>query len=220
MAIDLGLNCRATGGFVTDGAGQVAILCSTDGTTGTDSPADLGGVATGGWLDRSETASNPFGRDRNSGVDPRAAGANLTPNSSSFDDRTFQVDVAGVFDIHLWIGDHDFAQTDCKVEVMDNNGTLFTVGPVTTSGAAHFVDANGVEHTSVANVIANSTPRRVTVVGALKIRIGWTDGAGSGNTALAHLRIVEVEGGGDFVPDPRLRGMQGGMASGTGGLDQ
>jgi hypothetical protein len=67
-----------------------------------------------GWLDM------PGGRDRAGGNDRRIAGVNFGTNNR------FQVDLPSAGDYNIWVamGDHDAAQTACKITIRDNTTIL------------------------------------------------------------------------------------------------
>lgn len=166
---DLGVNFRATSGFVSDGIAEVYCL-------GDKFPTVRGG-ATFGWLGSVDA------RNRNAAVDRRLAGMNFTTNTQ----QSFRLNLpTGVYDLRLAMGETEYPQR-AAVEVYDDTNLRFSLGSVAVN-AGQFIDAGGVARTIVTWPTAN-VARSVTVSsGILIVRIGGTNG----NFVIAHLQVHRI----------------------------
>lgn len=180
-----GINCRASNGFVTDGANDSPSIGSTTPVTGP------GGHQHSWDTDKTTSGANQV-RDRSTGVGPRLAGIAFQPNGGSVSTLTVSLpDGAGVYNVRLAVGDASGAQI-CKVVVKSGGTTLITVNG-TTSAAGRWFDSDGVEYTDA--TWPSSSPAQVTFSGATAtIEVG--DTGGSGNSALSHVAFEFVSGGG------------------------
>lgn len=175
MSFDVGFNFRGSSGYVTDGAGETYVIDSDD------YPTTRGGATFGEedeWL---------LNLDRDSGLDRRLAGMKAESAANS---ARFRVDLpaTGDYDIHLAIGDPASGQ-NCDLATKDGTTTLDTY-TVTTSGAAHFFDATGVQRTSSADWVSNEA--KVTRTFATTIFRVQVNGAAN-TSSIAHARLVQVE---------------------------
>jgi hypothetical protein len=182
VAVPIGFNFRATLGFVTDIA--------------PDQFHDVGLYAASpgyGWEVGSVANAD---RDRNAANNARLAGLFFVDSGLTLD---FRVDLpsAGDYAITLAIGDDAYSSDHCKCEIFDTSSSLFSVTSGATLTAGHYIDANGTEHTSAANWVANQTSRTATFATTiLRCRIGQ---ASSSKTPIAHLSIAAA-GGAVFIP--------------------
>ena len=170
MAYDIGINCRDTAGFVTDGANETY-------TKALDVyPVTRGGVTFG-------ADENLSSADRDAGVDRRLAGIVFRANSANF---RIDLPEAGSAIVHLAFGDQssDHANPN-QVDVKDDTTPLFTIGPhaITT---AKFWDASDVERTTAAwpgSEVGRSVTFATTICRlAFGVPVNfWT---------LAHVRVV------------------------------
>lgn len=177
MAFDEGFNFRSTLGFVTDPTDTQFV----DGTL--TYPQTAGGV-TFGWI----SISNVVTRDRNSGVDARLAGIHRTSGGP----QVFQVDLpaTGQYEVRVAVGDANYPDTGINYALFDNTTQVFSFSNLSTSAGGHFLDATGVERTSVADWISNNaavTYNFASTVLQLQIDIGFA--------GVSHLRIVQVDTG-------------------------
>lgn len=178
MSFDIGINFRASAGFVTDGANETYSLGETY-------PQTRGGVTFGWDLDATP-------RDRNAGVDRRLAGMNSTVDGN---DRTFRLDLpaAGQYTIRLAMGDIDNGSVNSKVVIKDNVTTLLTIGPHST-GVDEFYDAADASYSS-ANWPTSNTGAVLTFASTTLNLV--VDGVPAvSNSVVAHLRVTSVDSGG------------------------
>lgn len=128
----IGINFRATAGFVTDGAGET--YC-----TGDAYPVTRGGW-TFGWEDAGVQT-----RDRNSTVDPRLAGMNFQATSG----KRFRIDLpaAGSYNVRVAAGDAS-SNNASAFDIKDNATVLFSTTGTILGG--HFKDATNVDRTTAA----------------------------------------------------------------------
>lgn len=142
------INFRATGGFVTDGAGQTFNI----GATGSDDvyPTTRSGL-TFGWA----TNADVDARDRSAAVDARFAGMAFNAAMSYV---SFRVDLPapGSYTIRGAFGDNSTGQGFMTFQFLDNATPFGTQTSLATGGAANFLDATGVNRTSIADWIANN----------------------------------------------------------------
>lgn len=165
--MDVGVNFRATAGYVTDGAGQT--YCTADSY-----PVTRGG-ATFGW----ETAGIDT-RDRNNAIDVRLAGINFT--GAGGDSWRIDLTATGSYDIRLALGDASNAQT-ITCEVYDN-ATLKATISGTTSGALRWFDATGVERTDVTWPTSNAAITHTFASTILRLKHG------AGTLFAAHAQVA------------------------------
>lgn len=128
--MDIGINFRATSGYVTDAAGETYSL-------GEAYPTTRGGV-TFGWSVNLTSQT----RDRFTTGDRRLAGLAFTNSLSDY----FRIDLpaAGLYDVHLAMGDHGNMQ-QCRWDLKDTTSILKSYGTVTHDvPAANYCDASDV----------------------------------------------------------------------------
>ena len=140
MSFDIGINFRATSGYVTDGANETYCL-------GDVYPTTRGGV-TFGW----DASLSGGTRDRNSGLDRRLAGINYIAAASG---QFFRIDLpsSGSADVHIAAGDAG-AGTVKAWDLQDNTTTFKTLTDAYLT--ADFADATDTTRTAAA------WPRRST----------------------------------------------------------
>ncbi len=180
----IGINFRASAGFVTDGPGQTYCL-------GTDAyPTPRGGYVFG-W----ETPVLVDARDRNSGVDPRLAGMVYRPNGGGV--STFRLDVSpDMYRFGLATGDgYGGNIQDNYLDIKDNTNTpsLITFDPLTT-GATSFGDAAGNIWTNTSWAANNSLVDINLSTGILRITI--SSSSGSFSSTIAHIYLEPIVLGG------------------------
>ena len=169
--MDIGINFRATAGYVTDGANQTYCLM-TDFYPVTRGGATFGWEAGGGEVDA---------RDRNSGNDPRLAGQNHSLSTTAPD---FRLDVtAGDRLVHAAFGDAGFAHP-VGWDVKDGTTTFFTNSGSTSAGQ-RFDDATGVELTETTWLTNEASVARTFASTILRI----TPTSAAAAQAIAHVRV-------------------------------
>ena len=182
MALDIGINFRATAGFVTDGPNETYSIEELY-------PITRGG-ATFGW---ESMDSNPT-RNRDNGIDRRLAGLFQQQNDGV--QRVFRLDLdaTGEHAIHLALGDANNEQAPLYVQFIDNAAVIATIDDTDGTQAANFDDATGANRTAVAwpgDEVSISHTFTSTI---FRIRIGSPD-AQLGSSSPAHLRLVELVSG-------------------------
>jgi hypothetical protein len=185
-ATDIGINFRATSGYVTDGTDET--YCRADDAY----PTTRGGW-TFGW-EAIPAITND--RDRTTITDRRLAGVNFS-GSTTFTDARFRVDLpsAGNYDIHAAFGD-DQAQPDSYFRFLDTTTVLFTSSERLAINFAQFVDATDTLHTSPANWVANESLRNEDFATTIfRCDIANAPSGGAANTMVAHLRLVQQSAG-------------------------
>ncbi len=170
---DIGINFRATAGYVTDGAGETH--CLNDAY-----PKTRGGV-TFGW---SGTVSP---RDRSTGVDVRLAGTNFSDESPV---RTFRLDItAGNHDITFAAGEPVYDPSPQWIDMKDDTTRIFLIDDVDPGGGGSHVDAEGTGH-ATADWPSNNVPVNHTFVSTI-LRFEQANGD-PGYTNTAHVALAEV----------------------------
>lgn len=174
MSFDVGINFRATAGFVTDGAGET--YCINDSY-----PTTRGG-ATFGW----DTGISI--RDRDAGADRRLAGLNRGDAGG----ETFRLDLpaVGTYDVHVALGDASFS-VGTGFDLKDGTTVFASVTGVTSGGGAFKDGTNTERATWPTQEVAvtrtfTSTILRITVTSAV--------------SGIAHVRVVTSGGGGGAKP--------------------
>lgn len=195
MAFDEGFNFRDTAAFVTDPADTQ--FCGADAPENSQYPTTANGV-TFGW----DGTTNLTDANRDSGIDARLAGVILVPNTAQ---RVFRVDLpnTGNYTVHVAAGDQSVAYRaywqildDASVLATHDNtasaqlgGRFYDETDVVRLTAAWPSDEVGVEYTF------SSSP----TIFRLKLGGNNASASTSSNSPIAHLRIVEVGGGGATV---------------------
>src|SRR5262245_61944068 len=175
MSFDVGINFRATSGYVTDGTGETYSL-------GEAYPTTRGG-ATFGWV-VDNTANS---RDRDNTNDRRLAGINFT-NSGG---RYFQIDLpaAGTYQVYAAAGDAGSGGNGALWDFCDTNAVLASLtGDLIAQN--EFKDGSDVQRTAAAWPGSNApvTLTFSTTAFRLKLRTPATN-----NNVIAHLRIQSVD---------------------------
>lgn len=186
--LDLGVNFRATSGYVTDGAGETYCLNEAYPVSRAD--------GTFGW----ESGTPPDGaRDRDSGVTARLAGVNFVSNSGTQYTFRFDLDATGTHEIHLALGDTGGTQGYQYVQFQDNTTAFATILKATGTNVDEFFDATGTKY-SEANWPGSETAISHTFTSTiLRVIVGSPDSQ-SNATTLAHLRVVEIGSSGPSIP--------------------
>jgi hypothetical protein len=177
--LDVGLNFRATTGYVADGANETYVIRNAYPTT-------RGGLTFGFSVNGNLINAN----DRNSGNDRRLAGVNQRTNTGV--QSTFRIDLpnTGTYDIYLALGDASFGQAYQYVELKDDTATFQTINDTNGTVAQHFDDTNGTDFTNVTWPGGNQPISHAFTSTILNIVIG-TPTAQLNSTTLAHVRLVE-----------------------------
>lgn len=133
--MDLGINFRATAGYVTDGTNETYCL-HTDFYPVTRGGFTFGWEAAGGEVDS---------RDRSTGVDRRLAGLNKSLSTTAPDFR-LDLDATGDKIVHAAFGDQGFA-VPVGWDLKDTT-TTFQTNSGSTSAGNRWDDAGGTERTN------------------------------------------------------------------------
>ena len=176
----LGINFRATAGFVTDLHGEAAALPNSR------YPTTRGGL-TFGW-----TAGAPDSRDRDATTDPRLAGFAFVSNEKAPATFTLDLPAPGAYEIAIAMGDpeNDQCSLGCKLEIRDGDKTLFVLTPKGTKKG--FVDAQGHDWTPE-QWPAKNQPRRVTFTGKQLVMVLGAANGKSEYTPVTHLAVTPVK---------------------------
>src|SRR5271165_4609229 len=172
-----GFDFRNTASFLTDPAGNTAVLPSTA------YPTKANGL-TFGWVNPSLLR----GRDRSTTVDPRLAGINYAMNGQP---ATFYVDLPfpGTYSLALALGDDGWEDcwVGCQIQFFDGSNVVGTVARGDIS-SGNFYDAQGTKWSAAAWPGSNAQ-LQVTLTGTrLTIVVGTTKATGD-YTTIAFLGI-------------------------------
>lgn len=179
----VGLNFRATSGYVTDGADEVYVLGETVSTT---RKTLNGNEITFQW-DMVSTA------DRSTSYDVRLAGLNFQSNNGTQRTLTITLPAAGTYNIRLSMGDALANQANQWLRVLDNASTLFTIDKhgVAHTGAAYFWDAAGTDRSAAAWPGSNTSVQHAFATTTCKVVIGDTVSSYD-STTLTHFYLEQV----------------------------
>jgi hypothetical protein len=171
---DIGINFRATSGFVTDAAGETYCLAA-------DAYPTTRGGFTFGW------EAGPDGdRDRDSGHNRRLAGIHFSANTA----HAFRLDLtAGSYDVHAAFGD---AASTNPAEWLLRDGTTTRVTYTGAGGFDQFYDATNVLRSAANWPGGELATTQNFSTGILRLK----PNSGAGNNVVAHLRAVTAAGGG------------------------
>lgn len=191
--MDRGYNFRDTLAYVTDPANT-----QWSGGSSIVHPDTTYGVQPAGWTS-GYGPSGTEGRDLNAGIDARFAGC-FTINNNLGEVLRYRVtlDAPGTFDIWVAFGNYNNPAYSYSHHwrIYDTTTLLDTKTAIANNGQ-QFADANGTNHTSYSNWIANATPIRLTFSTQIfEIRFGDPAALASSSTRLAHLRIASVAASG------------------------
>jgi hypothetical protein len=175
-----GFDFRATASFVSDPAGNMAVLPTTAYPT-------VANGLTFGWVNPALTQ----GRDRCTAVDPRLAGINFASNGAP---ATFYVDLPapGTYKLTLAMGDEGWQEcwAGCQIQVFDGNKLIGTVANGIISGG-YFYDAQGTAWSAQAWPNSNAV-LPVTLTGTRLTMVVGTQQATGDFTTIAFLGIEAV----------------------------
>lgn len=187
-----GWDFRHTGPFVTDPTNNIYVIDSITYPTTTT----IGGDSVTYGISAGVAGTNYISLDQDSTVtDKRLAGIDYAPPATSFE---FRVDLpaAGNYNLRLANGSTgtDFSAYRQVIKVYDGaGGLLYTLDKGTGPGQDNYYDANGTL-LSEANWPGSNTPVALTFANTYaRIVIG---DAVAGYTALAHLSLEQLGGGG------------------------
>src|SRR5271165_2651919 len=173
-----GFDFRYTASFVTDPAGNTAVLPTTA------YPTHANGL-TFGW-------ANTYlvqGRDRSTGVDPRLAGINVATNGQP---ATFYVDLPspGTYNLALAMGDDGYEScwVGCQIQFFDGSNLVGTVARGDMP-AGQFYDAAGKAWSAAAWPGSNAQ-LQVTLTGTRLTMVVGTHQVTGDSTAIAFLGIT------------------------------
>lgn len=175
-SVNIGIDFRATSGFVTDPAGFTFSL-------GESYPTTRGGV-TFGW------ESAPDGtRDRSTMVDHRLAGINFVGDGAGT--ATFRIDLpsSGTYTLHFGGGDESGAQGDQLIVVKDNTTTLATISGNILANGTPIIDAINTQWSN-ANWPTFNVARSLTFTSTIaRFVVGAPAGAGA--SCLASIQLTK-----------------------------
>jgi hypothetical protein len=182
----IGINFRATSGYVTDGAGETYCV-------GDSYPTTRGGW-TFGW-----TATGNFDiRDRDSAIDRRLAGTNLQWNDGT--QSTFRLDLpaSGQRDIRLALGD-TISESYQYCQIKDGTTVLLTTDDSNGNASYEWVDASAVARTQVTWPTSNVAVPLTFTGTILNLILGPPTAQGANHSDIAHLNVGDLS-----VAPPRL----------------
>jgi hypothetical protein len=179
--MDVGIDFRATSGYVTDPANCTYDINETY-------PVTRGGV-TFGW-DGTQGAPGAGGsRDRDTGVDPRLAGCNQPNGGADGPSMSWQIDVPpGTYAIHLAAGEFLGNSTTNQITFKDGGTVLFTVNSDLTFP---FWDAGAASFANAAAWVLGEVAQPVLMAGS---SLTLVLGDGTHNAKVAHVRITSASG--------------------------
>lgn len=191
----VGINFRATSGYVTDGAGETYCLGQND-----IYPTTRGGY-TFGW-DSDALITGQLNRDN--AIDVRLAGINYRSNDGTQTTFRLNFGTSGSKNVRIALGDAGGAQGYQYLRVLDSDGTtvLLTIDDTNGTASANFDDATPGAGTSysAANWPGSNSPQAITLSGtAVYVKIG-SPTSQSGSTTLAHFYIEDAGGGVTISP--------------------
>lgn len=180
--MSVGINFRATSGYVTDSAGETYCLAESYPTT------------RGGWTFGWVNAINNDGgsRDRDSAIDRRLAGQNFQWNDGT--QSTFQVDLpsAGTRSVRLALGDAGFGPGYSYCQIKDGSTPLLTVTDTNGTAANVWDDATGVGRGPSSDWVTNNAASSLTFTGTTLNLVIGSPASQADLSALAHLFIGDV----------------------------
>jgi hypothetical protein len=167
---EIGLNFRATSGYVTDGTNETYVLASDT------YPTTRGGVTFG--YTSGMPSSN--GRNRSAGVDRRLAGMHFDGGTA---DAEFRLDLpaAGTYEVRMALGDVTGGNTHGG-DLTDGVSTLISIPNAVNASPNVFTDATDVGHTA-GNWPNNNNPASVV----FSTTTAFFNFVGTGNVCTAHL---------------------------------
>lgn len=172
---DIGINFRATAGYVTDGANETYCLAETY-------PVTRGGV-TFGW-DSSIVGNS---RDRSSLIDRRLAGINFTNTVG----RYFQIDLpaTGSYDAHCAAGDYS-AANGANWDLRDD-ATAFVSLVADSVTAANYKDATDTTRSEANWPSQEAATNRTFASTTFKLYVRAVAAVGQ-NNVITHVRLVSA----------------------------
>lgn len=176
----IGINFRATSGYVTDGTDETYCLADSYPTT-------RGGV-TFGWT----TIDADAARDRDSALDRRLAGVNKSSNSGT--QANFQIDLSssGTKTVCLALGEGVFDWDYQYLQILDNVTSKVVIDKSTPqTGMPKFYDAEGTLHTGAAWPGSNVCVSVEFASTTMNVKIG-TPSAQTGNSSIAHISVTDA----------------------------
>jgi hypothetical protein len=177
----IGINFRASSGYVSDGANETYCLGQS-----TDAYPTVRGGATFGW-----GASYDNGRDRDNAVDRRLAGVNYRANDGGQSTFTLDLPATGTYTVCLALGDATNSTGYNYAEVLDNVTSKFVVDDTDGTAIANYDDANGTNHTAAAWP-GSQTCRSVTFASTtFNLKLG-SPTVQSGSSLLAHISVSQA----------------------------
>lgn len=170
--IYMGINFRATSGYVTDGAGETYSL-------GEAYPTTRGGY-TFGW----DVGITAMSRDRNAAVDRRLAGViSVAPNQ-----RTFRLDLpsTGTYQVCIGMGDYSYSTSEYYFQLLDNTTAFATRDDATGLTANQFSDSNGNEYNAATWPGSHTCVERTFTSTILNVKVNKGVAAGS---CITHISV-------------------------------
>lgn len=194
MSIDIGIDYRATAGFVTDPATCTYCL----GGVTDPYPVTRGG-ATFGWANWDASNDVTFDRSALTGAQAQLAGGNFIFNNSTAPTVPhkfrFDLPATGSYDIRLAIGDQA-ARVNMTLAVFDSTTSLVTIVSQVASSANQWWDAGSNLRTSASDWVTNNVVKNLTFATTQLILAVGAIGSGAGNyTAISHLQVTTHGGG-------------------------
>lgn len=182
--VDIGINFRASAGFVTDGTNETYCRGQSDLYPITRA------MFTFGWNNFVDME-----RDITSTGDRRLAGVCKYTNNAGVQTWRLDLPVAGTYDISMALG-REYFTTVNYVTLQDNVTNLFTISALSVS-SGNYGDANGTIHTT-ANWPTTHTKRRVTFASTTARLLLSQGGADTNDSAIDHIRFEEVATGTNY----------------------
>lgn len=200
MTIIVGVDFRATAGFVTEPNGNY----TKDLLDGTITYPVSFGTTTIGWEDTNVSVT----RDRNAGNNARIAGM-----ASATTVASYRIDLpsAGTYSIQVAVGEASYARSNQKLEIFDDASSILILSG-NTGASNSFIAADNNVYTAANWVAANT----VNGGGAAQVNVTFSStsngsggpiarfkiGDGSNTTYMAHVFITGPTGGGGGAYTP------------------
>lgn len=189
---NIGINFRATSGYVTDPTDS--IYCLGDPYPVTRNTVTTGQAVTFGWLESDATTPKDlaaYTRDRDAGISPKLAGVNFKIGADLY---IFRIDLpaSGLWTVRVAAGDAD-SSNDVDWDILNSDASTVLLSQAEASvTTGNWKDATGVTRTSSADWVSNNASADITLSGtACYLRMNVTTNA----TLMSHINFSQAASG-------------------------